>query len=78
MFATAAEVQNDFGKYIDLALGQEVVITRDGLPVAKLLGMRGGAAFLSDRLVGLIPSDTDEDALKSERLAKQETVPNFV
>jgi prevent-host-death family protein len=69
MFVTSTEVQNDFSKYIDLASGQEVVITKDGLPVARLLGVK--KSFLTDRLIGIIPNDADEEAAKTERLARQ-------
>jgi prevent-host-death family protein len=69
MLATSAEVQNDFSKYIDLASGQEIIITRDGLPVARLLGVK--KSFLTDRLIGIIPNNIDEDAVKAERLARQ-------
>jgi len=71
MFATAAEVQGDLGKYVGLAANQEVIITDNGLPVARLLGVKEKTSFLSDRLVGLIPRDVDEGLAKSERLARQ-------
>jgi len=59
------------GKYLDLAEGQEIVITRNGSQVARLVGMDKTISFLSDRLVGLIPPDVDEGAEKEERLARQ-------
>ena len=71
MLVNSAEIQNNFGKYLDLAAGQEIVITRNGLPVARLLGMKETVSFLTDRLVGIIPSDVDEDAIKRERLERQ-------
>ena len=71
MLINSTEIQNNFGKYLDLAAGQEIVITRNGLPVARLLGMKETVSFLTDRLVGLIPSDVDEDAVKRERLERQ-------
>jgi len=71
MIVTSAEVQNDFTKYVDLASEQEIVITRDGTPIARLLGMNKNASLLSERLVGLIPRDVNEDILKAERLARQ-------
>jgi prevent-host-death family protein len=71
MVVSSADVQNDFGKYVDLASEQEIVITRDGLPVAKLLGIKKIGAFLSDRLVGLVPRDVNENLAKAERLARQ-------
>ena len=71
MIVNSTEVQNNFGKYLDLATQQEIVITKNGQPVARLMGVEKTASFLSDRLVGLIPDDIDEDGLKSERLQQQ-------
>jgi len=71
MIINSSDFQNNVGKYLDLAEGQEIVITRNGSPVARLLGMNKTISFLSDRLVGLIPPDEDEDAEKEERLARQ-------
>ena len=71
MIVSSTEVQNNFGKYLDLATQEEVVITKNGQMVARLVGMKKTVSFLSDRLVGLIPSDIDENALKDERLRHQ-------
>ena len=71
MIVKSTEVQNNFGKYLEIASGQEVVITKNGLPVARLVGMKDTLTFLADRLVGVVPYDVDEDKAKSERLAKQ-------
>jgi len=71
MIINSSDFQNNVGKYLDLAEGQEIVITRNGSPVARLLGMKKTISFLSDQLVGLIPPDVDEDAEKAERLARQ-------
>ena len=71
MIANSTDVQNNFGKYLELAAGQEIVITRNGLPVARLLGINETVSFLSDRLVGIISNDVDEEKEKDERLARQ-------
>jgi len=71
MIINSSDFQNNVGKYLDLAEGQDIVITRNGSPVARLVGMNKTISFLSDRLVGLIPPDVDEDAEKQERLARQ-------
>ncbi|GHV34039.1 hypothetical protein FACS1894187_03790 [Synergistales bacterium] len=71
MIVSSTEVQNNFGKYLDLSSQQEVVITKNGQAVARLLGAGKTASFLSDHLVGIIPCDVDEDDLKSERLWRQ-------
>ena len=71
MIVKSTDVQNNFGKYLGIASGQEVVITKNGLPVARLIGMKDAISFLSDRLVGIVPSNVDEDEAKSERLTRQ-------
>jgi len=71
MIVSSTDVQNNFGKYLELAAAQEIVITRNGLPVARLLGMKETVSFLSDRLLGIIPNDANEDKEKAERLARQ-------
>ena len=71
MIVNSTEVQNNFGKYLELANCEEVVITKNGFPVARLLGAKATLTFLSDRLVGLVPNDIDEEKEKIERIAKQ-------
>jgi len=71
MIVTSTEVQNNFGKYLDLASGQEIIITKNGTAVARLMGIKKKEKSLASRLVGLVPVDVDEDAIKAERLTKQ-------
>ena len=71
MIVNSIELQNNFGKYLEMVSGQEMIITKNGLPVARLLGVEDTATFLSDRLVGIVPRVLDEDQIKSERLARQ-------
>jgi prevent-host-death family protein len=71
MIVNSTEVQNNFGKYLEMAAQQEIVITKNGQTVARLLGVDKTVSFLSERLVGLIPENVDEDALKREHLRRQ-------
>jgi len=71
MVVKSTEVQNNFGKYLEMASGQEIVITKNGIPVARLLGMQDTLSFLADRLVGILPKNMDEDEAKAERLNRQ-------
>ena len=71
MVVNSTEIQNNFGKYLEMAESQEIVITRNGQPIARLVGVNNAVKFLSDSLVGLIPSDIDENAIREERLHNQ-------
>ena len=37
MIVAFTDVENNFEKYLDLASGQKIVITKNGIPVARLL-----------------------------------------
>jgi prevent-host-death family protein len=67
----SSEFQNNVGKYIDLANDREVVILRNGRPVARLVGMNKTVSFLTDKLIGILPEDFDPAAARAVRLARQ-------
>ena len=71
MRVSSTDVQNNFGKYLEMAAGQEIVITRNGTAVARLIGIKLSEKSLADRLVGIIPNDVNEEREKDERLARQ-------
>lgn len=70
---TATEFKTNLGKHLDLAGKQDILITMNGKLIARLTspGMNKLAAL--DRLVGIIPKTTneDEEAIRTERLARQ-------
>jgi prevent-host-death family protein len=73
MVVSSTELQNNFGKYLELvaSAGNQIVITRNGAVVGRLIGKNTVVSFLADRLVGLVPPDVLESESKSERLARQ-------
>ena len=71
MIVASTEIQNNFGKYLDLASRQDIVITKNGTAVARLIGMRAKDKSLSEQLRGIIPTDIDEEAIKAERMSKR-------
>ena len=36
MIASSTEVRSGFGKYLDIAAGEDVIITRNGVAIARL------------------------------------------
>ncbi len=53
-----------------MASGEEVIITKNGTAVARLIGIRLQEKSLSERLRGILPSDIDDKAMKDERVSK--------
>ena len=52
---TSTEMQNNFDKYLSLVMsGQEVIITKNGKKVARLVPKDTTASCLTDSLSGII------------------------
>ena len=71
--ATATEVQNNFGIYIQLVqTGGEVIVMKNGKEVARLISYDKGLYFLTDSLIGVVKGDYDEKEIRRERMQKNE------
>ena len=59
---SATEMKNNFGKYLNMiAMGKEIIITKNGKEIARLLPKDKVSSFLTDSLTGVL-KDTDEDS----------------
>lgn len=68
--ATATEMQNNFGKYLSLVMaGQEVIVTRNGKEVGRLIPKDAAVSYLTDSLRGILRENTDID-LDSEKMER--------
>ena len=72
MQITATELKTNIGRYLALAEKQDIVLTKNNRPIAKLTNTREDKTSILDSLIGIIPDNgfTIEDA-KDERLARQ-------
>ena len=73
--ATATEMQNNFGKYLSLVMGgSEVIVTKNGKEVGRLIPKGAAISYLTDSLTGILKGNYDLDEVREERLkAKYET-----
>lgn len=69
--ATATEVQNNFGKYLQYAMENgDVIIMRNGKRVARIISEDASIGYLTDSLRGVLKKHyTDTDA-REARTAK--------
>ena len=73
--ATATEVQNNFGKYLQYAIDNgEGVILRNGKRVARIVSDEAAVGYLRDSLRGVLKQDYSEEEMRSERMKKYESV----
>lgn len=69
IFATATEIQKNFGKYLNLVMnGQEVIVAKNGKEVGRFIPKEASVSFLTDSLIGILKDDYDLSEAKAERL----------
>lgn len=67
--ATATDVQNNFGKYLQMVqTGEEVIILRNGKKLARLVSHDKSVSFLTDSLIGVLKNDYDDKIAREERI----------
>ncbi len=74
--ATATEMQNNFGRYLNLVMsGQEIIVTKNGREVGRFIPRDAAVSYLTDSLTGVLKGNYDLDEVKAERLKeKYETI----
>ncbi len=70
---SSTEFKQNLGKYLSLVGKEDIIITRNGVPVAQVSIPKNEKISLVSQITGIIPDDgyTIEDARK-ERLLKNE------
>ncbi|WP_295358650.1 type II toxin-antitoxin system prevent-host-death family antitoxin [uncultured Succiniclasticum sp.] len=70
--ATATEMQNNFGKYLGMVMqGDEVIVTKNGKEVGRLIPREAVVTYLTDSLTGVLKGDYDLKNEKEEGLRKK-------
>ena len=70
--ATATELQNNFGRYLNLVMsGQEIIVTKNGREVGRFIPRDAAVSYLTDSLTGILKGDYDLEEVKAERLKEK-------
>lgn len=70
--ATATEMQNNFGKYLNLVMsGHEIIVTKNGKEVGRFVPKDKAVSYLTDSLTGILKNDYNLDEEKMERLIEK-------
>lgn len=74
--ATATEIKNNFGKYLELMMnGEEIIITKNGKEVGRIVPKETYSTYLTDSLIGVLKNDVDEKETKFKDLKKKYDLP---
>ena len=67
--ATATEMQNNFGRYLAMVMnGNEVIVTKNGREVGRLVPRGAALSYLTDSLTGILRKADDVDDAREEGL----------
>ena len=67
--ATATEMQNNFGKYLNMVIaGNEVIVTKNGREVGRFIPKDVAVSSLTDSLTGILKGNCDLDQARAEGL----------
>ena len=67
--ATATEMQNNFGRYLNLVMsGHEIIVTKNGKEVGRFIPKESTVSYLTDSLKGILKNDYDLDEAKTESM----------
>lgn len=70
--ATATEMQNNFGRYLNLVIGgQEVIVTKNGKEVGRFIPKGTAISYLTDSLTGILKGGDSTDDLRETRLREK-------
>ena len=72
MTITATEFKKNIGKYLDIAVNEDVFITKNGKSVAKLTDPKQDRIEAARSLFGILPADTPTELARKERLSRYE------
>lgn len=70
--ATATEIKNNFGKYLEIIIrGNEVIIIKNGKEIGRLIPKSQSISYLTDSLTGVIKGNYNLKKEKQEKLGKK-------
>ncbi len=70
--ATSTEMQNNFGRYLQMVMnGAEVIVTRNGKEVGRLIPRKAAVSYLTDSLTGILSGNEDPAQARAEGLMEK-------
>ena len=70
--ATATEMQNNFGRYLNIVMnGGEVIVTKNGKEVGRFIPKDATVSYLTDSLTGVLKGNYDLDEVRETRMREK-------
>ena len=70
--ATATEMQNNFGRYLNIVMGGgEVIVTKNGKEVGRFIPKDAAVSYLTDSLTGILKERYEIDDAREAHLKEK-------
>lgn len=69
MSITATELKVNLGRYLQMAMSEDIYVTKNGKVIAMLSNPYKDRVEMAKSLAGIIPADISLDEARAERLA---------
>lgn len=70
--ATATEMQNNFGRYLNLVMeGNEILVTKNGQEVGRFVPKEAAVSYLTDALTGILKGNYELEEAREEGLKEK-------
>ena len=70
--ATATEMQNNFGRYLNMVMnGNEVIVTKNGKEIGRFIPKDTALSYLTDSLTGILKGDCDLNQEREKELREK-------
>jgi len=70
--ATATEMQNNFGKYLNMVInGNEIIVTKNGKEIGRFIPKDAAVSYLTDSLTGILKKNHNAEQEKEAALKKK-------
>lgn len=75
--ATATEMQNNFGRYMNMVTaGQQIIITKNGHEIGRLIPKQAAIASITDSLTGILKGNYSLDKEKTVIMGAKYDITN--
>ena len=70
--ATATEMKNNFGRYLNIVMnGSEVIVTKNGKEVGRFIPREAVVSYLTDSLTGILHGSMGTETARDEALKEK-------
>ena len=74
MIISSSEFKTNIGRYLSLVAKEDIIITRNGKRVARLIAEKEDKVAIAKSLIGILPSTATKEEAKEEKFKRYENL----